>query len=682
MTRAHPDIRPPQIQRAAALLETDPAAAEQEARRALACAPGDPRAVLILASSRRRRGDPEAALALLTPLAAAYPNAALTQYELGASRAATGDLQGALQALNAATRLNRDHAGAWQALGEVQFAIGDGRGAEAAFAECRRARLQDPELRRAAEWLNTGRLAEAEALLRRRLTRDPDDSRGLALLADIVGRRDLHADAETLLTRALELDPADADVRFALAAALFHQQKAQEAVGQLERLLVVEPQNAAYQNLMAASLTLIGDFERSLALYEALIGAYERQPRLWLNYGHALRTVGRATEAMAALRRGLTLDPNLTDAYLGLANMKVSALTPEDVAAMTHALDRADLAQDDRVALEFALGQALEDAGDAAGAFDHYARGAKRKRERTPYSSDSFTAFVRASIDLFDEAFFAAREDFGAQADDPIFIVGLPRSGSTLVEQILASHSAVEGTMELPDIGFAARRLGWLSSRSDLSQYPDRAAALSAAESRALGEAYLGATRLHRKLGRRRFIDKMPNNFQHLGLIHLMLPRATIIDVRRHPLAACFSAFKQHFAQGQSFSYDLGDLGRYYRDYVAFMEHFDRVLPGRIVRVIYEDLVNDTEEQVRHLLMRCGLEFEPACLAFHENRRAVRTVSSEQVRRPIYRQGLDQWRNFEAWLGPLKDALGPALETWRGGMSSSSEHPGSGREQG
>jgi hypothetical protein len=263
---------------------------------------------------------------------------------------------------------------------------------------------------------------------------------------------------------------------------------------------------------------------------------------------------------------------------------------------------------------------------------------------------------------MFTGRFLAEREGWGAPAGDPIFIVGLPRSGSTLIEQILASHSAVEGTMELPDIGLIANRL----AKTTRGGYPEGLAELDAAALSRLGGLYLERTRIQRRGERPFFIDKMPNNFRHIGLIHLILPKARIIDARRHPLGSCFSAFKQHFAQGQGFSYDLSDLGRYYRDYVALMAHFDAVLPGRIHRVIYEDMVEDTEGEVRRLLDYCGLPFEPACLKFYENERAVRTVSSEQVRRPIFREGLEQWRNYESWLGPLKAALGPALDDWRG----------------
>jgi len=657
-------LRPAAIDEAAALLASDATRAERLARQALQAAPRDPRPALILSSALRRQKRFAEAQAILEPLARAYPDAALTQYELGLTRAALGNADAAAP-LRRATQLNRDHADAWRALGDLLFQAGDSAEAAAAFAEHRRASVRDPALKPAAEAICAARLAEAEQALRHHLSSRPNDPAALQMLAEILLAQEVYADAETLLQRCLELAPGNSGARFSYANALFHQQKGSEAVPQLERLLAEDPADAASRNLMAGCLCLVGEFGRALRLYEDLLAAYDKQPSIWLNYGHALRTVGRAQAAADAYRRCIALDPDLFEAYLALANLKGEPFTAGEVAAMERAAMRPDRKSADRAALHFALAKALEDRRDYEASFGHYAEGAQLRRTSTPYDADELTALVSASSTVFTGDFFERRRGYGASAPDPIFVLGLPRAGSTLVEQILASHSQVEGTMELPDIGFAARRLGWSDPRADPA-YPLAVARLTAAEATALGEGYLAATRIHRKLGRTSFVDKMPNNFQHLALIQLMLPQSRIIDVRRHPLATCFSAFKQHFAQGQAFSYDLADLGRYYRDYVALMDHIDTVLPGRVHRVIYEDLVDDTEGEVRRMLAHCGLEFEPACLAFYENDRAVRTVSSEQVRRPVFRDGLDQWRNFEPWLGPLKDALGPALATWRG----------------
>ena len=658
MAESRADTLNAAVQRAAELLATQPALAERQALEILKIAPQDPRAGLILGSARRRLGDPAAARKVLEPLAKAFPRAANTHYELGLALAALGESAAAVASLRHATALNRDLAEAWRALGDLLFLAGDVSGAEAAFAEHARAAVRDPALRPAADAVFEGRLADAERLLRDHVTTHLADAAAMRMLAEVYIGQGRLSDAEVLLVRCLELDPGFDGARFCLVKALFEQQKAAQALPHVERLLALEPDNPAYLNLMAACLGLVGEFDRVIAIYEALLSRFDKQPRIWLNHGHALRTVGRQGDAVAAYKRCIALAPGIGDAYWSLANLKVAAFTPEDEAAMLAQLARTDLAAEDHLHLHYALGKALEDRGDYGASFEHYAAGAAIRRAETPYDADEAAAQSLRSKTLFTPAFFAERAGSGSSSNEPIFIVGLPRSGSTLVEQILASHSAVEGTMELPDIGFIARRFG--------SHYPENLADLDAAKLTALGDGFIAATRIHRKLGRPFFIDKMPNNFHHIGLIQLILPQAKIIDARRHPLGSCFSAFKQHFHQGQAFSYDLADLGRYYRDYVALMAHFDEAAPGRVHRVIYEDLVEDTETEVRRLLDYCGLPFEPACLKFYENDRAVRTVSSEQVRRPIFRGGLDQWRRYEAWLAPLKAALGPALEDWRG----------------
>ncbi|MDB5482686.1 MAG: hypothetical protein JWO83_3739 [Caulobacteraceae bacterium] len=649
------------IERASAVLGVDPPRALREAEAILKLAPADPRARLIAGSARRRLGDVARAKAILAPLAAAYPRAAHTQYELGLVLEAVGERRGAIAALRKAVALRRDLPEAWRALGDLQFLEGDAAGAEAAFAEHGRASIQNPALRPAADALFEGRLAQAEQLLRAHLLRQGRDAVALRLLGEALLRQERHGEAEAALAQALLLDPADHGAKFSYATALFRQQKGAAALAEVETLLRLSPREAAYLNLLAGCLALLGEFDRAIETFEDLLANYGRQARIWLNHGHVLRTVGRREDAVNAYRRAVSLAPGLGDAYWSLANLKVAALSAADEAAIEGQLARADLDPEDRLHLCYALGKALEDHGAYAGAFERYATGAALRRRTLAYDAGEQTAFARRSVALYTPAFFAARAGAGSPAPDPIFIVGLPRSGSTLIEQILASHSAVEGTMELPEIGLFANSLGEAGAGS----YPECVAGLGGADLRSLGELFLERTRIQRKLGRPFFIDKMPNNFRHIGLIQLIVPKAKIIDARRHPLATCFSAFKQHFAQGQSFSYDLADLGRYYQDYLDLMAHFDAVLPGRIHRVIYEDMVDDTEAEVRRLLDYCGLPFEVACLKFHENDRAVRTVSSEQVRQPIFRQGLDQWRHFEPWLGPLKEALGPALETWR-----------------
>jgi tetratricopeptide (TPR) repeat protein len=652
------------IGRASALLATDPAAAEQQVRVVLKAAPNDPRAALILASALRRLGDLPGARSILAPLAKAYPRAAHTQYELGLTLAALGEPATAAVALQSAVAGAPDMAEAWRALGDLLFAVGDAAGAQAAFAEHARAIVTDPALRPAADAVFHGDFARAEQVLRERLALRPNDTTALRMLAEAAGAQGRAAEAEDLLRLCLQADPAYDGARFTLADVLFKRSKGAEAMEQVEPLLNRAPGDPAYRNLAAAALALQGNYTRAIDLYEGLLAQFPTQAAIWLNYGHALRTTGRTKEAVKAYRECIAIAPGLGEAYWSLANLKTVSFSPSERSTMVAQLERPDLSAADRLHLHYALGKALEDQGDHAPAFHHYTEGARLRRAERPYAAADLTERVARACALFTPEFFARRPG-GAQDEDPIFIVGLPRSGSTLVEQILASHSQVEGTHELPEIGFIAAELSNALAGSPGASYPDGLRDLDAGRRRFLGAHYLKRAGVYRNLGRRFFVDKMPNNFEHIGLIQLILPRSKIIDIRRHPLGSGFSAFKQHFAEGQTFSYDLSDIGRYYRDYVDLMRHYNAVLPGRVHRVIYEDLVENTEAEVRRLLAFCGLDFESGCLTFHQNDRAVRTVSSEQVRRPIFRDGLDQWRHYEPWLEPLKATLGPALERWR-----------------
>lgn len=650
------------VEHAARLLGSDPALAERQAREIAAVSPADPRVPWLIGAARRRLGDPVAALALLEPLAAAQPRAAAVHYELGQTRAALGDGQGAIAALRQAVNLKTDLPEAWRALADQLFIAGDTAGADAAYARQIQVSIHDPDLREAAAALVDDRMAVAEALLRRHLARAPSDVAALRMLAEAGVRLGRYRDAERLLRHALTLSPGFTGARHALAIALWRQQKAAEAIPEIERLLAEDPRDPSYRLLHAAALGLIGDHERAAALYEEILAQKPEQPRIWLSLGHAYRTAGRRAEAVFAYQKAIALTPNLGEAYWSLANLKTERFSDSEVSAMRAQLARTDLSDDDRLHLDYALGKALEDAGDDAEAFARYAAGSALRHAQVPWDREARLAESARGRALFTASFFAERPGWGHPAPDPIFIVGLPRSGSTLIEQILASHSAVEGTMELPYVVALAIDQGSGEVGGD---YPQTLAALSAEAARGLGAAYLASAAAHRKEGRPLFIDKMPNNFRHLGLILLMLPNARVIDARRHPMATGFSVFKQHFARGQAFSYDLDDIGAYYRDYLSTLRHFAQAVPGWIHTVIYEDLVADPEAEVRRLLAFVGLPFEDACLRFHETRRAVRTASSEQVRRPIFREGLEQWKRFEPWLGPLKTSLGPALADWR-----------------
>jgi predicted Zn-dependent protease len=556
----------------------------------------------------------------------------------------------------------------WRILGDLLDACGDRDGAAQAYLEHVRQAIHDPWLMRAAAALSANHLAEAEMLLREHLKQAPTDVAAIRMLAELAARLDRGEDAELLLSRCLELAPGFREARHNYAIVLHRLNKPRQALAELDRLLQDEPGHPAYRNLKAAVLCRTGDYEPAIAIYSALLTEYPAQATAWLSLGHALKTAGHTTRAIEAYRRAIELDPDFGEAYWSLANLKTFHFDEATVAAMRQRLARADLATSHRLHFEFALAKALEDRAAYAEAFAHYAAGNALRRRLSPYDAADTTARLTRVRQIYTADFFHARAGAGCAAPDPIFIVGLPRAGSTLIEQILASHSQVEGTMELPEIIGITRGLRRLAGRD--GSYHDALARLPGAELRALGEQYLERTRLHRKLGRPRFIDKMPNNFAHIGLIHLILPNAKIIDARRHPLACCVSCFRQHFARGQNFAYSLDDLGRYYRDYVALMDHFDAVLPGRVHRVLYEDLIANTEREVRRLLDYCGLPFESACLRFFENTRPVRTASSEQVRRPIYHSAIDHWQHYEPWLEPLKTALGPALTSYRGARRS------------
>ena len=485
------------------------------------------------------------------------------------------------------------------------------------------------------------------------------------MLAEVAARIGRTHDAENLLKRCVELAPGFRMARQNYAMVLHRQNKWGEALQEVDHLLVDEPANPGLRNLKAAVLGRIGEYEpsidavsrRAARLPKPAQGVDEPGPR------------AQDGQSQRGEHRGL---PPLHRAGAASGRGVVEPREPQDVPlhARGHGRHaRAAGARGSRATTTASTSisrwaRRSKTAKNTAQSFEHYAQGNALRRKLIRYDAEDNAAHVARSKRLFTREFFAARAGWGCEAPDPIFIVGLPRAGSTLVEQILASHSSVEGTQELPDVTMIARMIANRTSRAEGSAYPRALEKYSAEELRGLGERYLEQTRIQRKTSRPFFIDKMPNNFAHVGLIHLMLPNAKIIDARRHPLGCCFSCFKQHFARGQTFTYDLDEIGRYYRDYVELMAHFDAVLPGRVHRVFYENMVENTEAEVRRLLDYCGLPFEPDVLRFHENQRAVRTASSEQVRKPIFREGLDQWRHFDPWLDPLKSALGDVLERY------------------
>jgi predicted Zn-dependent protease len=652
------------LRHATRLLESNPVLAAEQAGEILKAVPAHPLATLLLGVARRSSGDAAAAFDVLGPLVAMHPQWALAHYELALALSGLQRNTAAIAALQRAVTLKPDMADAWRALGDELSIAGDAAGADSAHAQNIKASTKDPRLLTAAAALCENKIPQAEALLRAHLMKYPTDVPALRMLAEVAARLGRYEDAESLLTRCLELAPSFAAARHHRAIVLHRRNKPAAALREITELLAKDPHNPAYKNLKAAILARIGELQDSIEIYAAILAEYPAQPKIWLSYGHALKTSGRENDSVAAYNKSIELLPSLGEAYWSLANLKTVQFMNEDIAAMRLQLRRADLAVDDKLHLHFAMGKALEDKGEYAASFEHYAQGNQLRRAQLSYQPDEMSTHVRRVKSLYTAQFFADRRDYGAAAPDPIFIVGLPRSGSTLLEQILSSHSQVEGTMELPDIAGIARSLFDMGRKSQISGYSAVLATLDADHCRELGERYMSQTRIQRKTAAPFFIDKMPNNFAHIDLIQLALPRAKVIDARRHPLGCCFSGFKQHFARGQGFTYSLEDIGRYYRDYVELMVFFDEILPGRIHRVIYESMIEDTESEVRRLLEYCGLPFEDGCLRFYENERAVRTASSQQVRRPIFREGMDHWRHYEAWLDPLKESLGSVLATY------------------
>ena len=589
------------------------------------------------------------------------PNA-LTIFGLALGRMGQGDA--AIASLRRAVGLMPEQPEAWRALGDHYCAIEMREAADEAYAQSVRYSTRDPHLMSAARALVENRIPDAEAELRDFLKRHPTDVAAIRMLAEVAARLGRYDDAETLLSRCIELSPSFAAARHNYATVLHRQGKPEAALKQIEVLLAEQPRNPGYRNLKAAILARTAEYAKSIDEYQQVLTEYPNQPKVWMSMGHALRTSGRIAEAIDAYRHSIALAPHLGEAYWSLANLKTIKFTDDDLAAMRTQLARTDLTTEDRLHFEFSLAKALEDNNVFEESFTHYVEGNRLRRGMIRYDAKETRAHVERSKKFFTREFFDERKDWGFAAPDPIFVVGLPRSGSTLIEQILASHSQVEGTMELADVAILARVVGNRTTRPDGLAYPRALAKFSAEEIAGLGERYLAQTRIQRKTPAPFFIDKMPNNCMHTGFIHLMLPNAKIIDARRHPLGCCLSGYKQHFARGQSFTYDLEEIGRYYADYVELMAHFDELLPGRVHRVFYENMVEDTEGEVRRLLDYCGLPFEEGVLKFHENQRAVRTASSEQVRRPIFREGMDQWKHYESWLKPLEQALGPVLSAY------------------
>jgi Flp pilus assembly protein TadD len=572
------------------------------------------------------------------------------------------DPGGALARARAVIRDHPDLAVAHRVLAAALRRLGNVREAESAELKAIALGLLHPAVAGAEKALAEHRLEDAEQLIRPYLRENPEDAGGALILGTIAETCGATKEAENLYRRAFMLAPAYLEARIALFKLLNQAGRQDEGVAVLDEILARDPNHLPALSLKGNFLLQSRRMDEAQTIYRRLVRIHPGDGRGWMGHAFVLKTVGQLDEAITAYRKAVDLEPQRGNAWFGLANLKTVRFNREDIDRMTAALDHHDLDDDDRLHLHFALGKALHDHGEYERAFAQYELGSALRREKTPYDAEILHANVLKAEAVFTPEFFAARADAGFPARDPIFIVSLPRSGSTLVEQILASHPAIEGTEELFDLERIAREL---APDAPAGGYLDRIADLSAAALHERGRHYIEATRRHRQTDRALFTDKMPSNWVFTGLIATILPNAKIVDVRRDPMGCGFANFSQHYNWGINFSYDLTDIGRYYADYVRMMDHFDRVLPGRIHHVMYEDLVTDLEGEVRRLLDYLELPFDEACLRFFENRRAVHTPSSEQVRRPINTDGLNAWRHYEKWLGPLKQALGPALDDYR-----------------
>jgi tetratricopeptide (TPR) repeat protein len=611
----------------------------------------------LVAVSERYLGRIADALRTLVRFEQVHPDFGRLYQERGHCYRAVGETEAAIESYQQAVSRNPALSASWTALRDLLKAIGRHQESDAAAAQVVSLSRLPPAVVSATHLLAEGETYHAEAVIRQFLQTQPNHIEGMRLLAHIGTKLDVLDDAEFLLESALGFDPQNRAVRFDYANVLLARHKHTQALEQARALLQLEPGNRAYRTIEANAAVGLGDHDTALRTYRELLDGAPQSADLHLSIAHALKTLGRQSEAIDAYRAAADARPTFGDAYWSLANLKTYRFTDDEIARMRAQESAAGLRTVDRFHLCFALGKAFEDRRDYAESFAFYERGNALKKAESRYQPDVLERACQLTAEVCTREFFDKRHGWGCQALDPIFIVGLPRAGSTLLEQILASHSKVEGTMELADIPRLVHRLNGRQEQGAPSRYPQVLTEISAEDFRRFGEKYLADAQVFRT-GKPFFIDKMPNNFRHVGLIHLILPNAKIIDARREPMACCFSNFKQLFASGQEFTYSLEDIARYYRMYVRLMDHWDAVLPGKVLRVQHESIVDDLEGNVRRILDYCGLEFEPACLEFHKTERSVRTASSEQVRRPINREGIDQYRNFDPWLGPLRAALG------------------------
>ena len=631
--------------------------AEKHTEKILSDFPENAEALYILAVCQRYLNRLEEALKTLSRLKKIRPGYGRAFQEEGHVCVKAGFVSQALNAYRHAVNLNNSLIASWAGLTKILKSQGKEKNANITQHEYEKLKALPVELLSVRNMIAEGKNFQAERLCRKFLMENKKNIEGMRLLASLGVAADVLDDAEFLLEKALEYEPNNNFARNDYMEVLYKRQKYQKSLKQAEILRNKEPKNLKYQIAYANQAVAVGKYTKALKIYNQANKALPNNPELRLVHGHALKTIGNVDEAITAYRKSYNARNDYGDAYWSLANLKTYRFTPDEVLLMDEKESSTSTIITDRIHLNFALGKHYEDSKLFDKSFVHYERGNELQQSQQHYKKEHMTDVLNLQIEYCNSTLFKGKKKFGHDGADPIFIVGLPRAGSTLLEQILASHSKVEGTLELPNIPALAYKLAGRKTVNETPDYPKNLSTLSAETLEKFGKDYIDETRIHRtKLPR--FIDKMPNNFRHIALIHLILPNAKIIDARRNPMACCFSGFKQLFASGQQFSYGLEEIGNYYKDYVEVMNHWDKVLPGKILRVQYEDVVSNLENEVTRILEYCNLPFEDNCINFHKTERNVRTPSSEQVRQPIYKSGLEQWKNYEPWLDPLKKSLG------------------------
>jgi tetratricopeptide (TPR) repeat protein len=599
----------------------------------------------------RLGGKIRTALEAVNELLGLNPKHARAYQEKGHIYLALDDVQQAASAFYQATRLNPTLIVSWRVLRGEYIKLGQQQAVDVANAQIEFLSQLPAELLGARDLFCEGDFYQAEQVCRRYLSAHKHHIEGMLLLAEIGIASKVLDDAEFLLESCVELAPNHVRARHEYLNLLTKLAKFKQAHEQVEILLIQQPENQQFKLAKASALMGVGQLQDAVKIYQQVLQQDPQRAGTHLVLGHAQKALGEFDAAIKSYQNSYTLNPAFGDAYWSLANTKTYKFTLTEIGQMKAQVETQDIPEEDRIHMCFALGKALEDQGHFSQSFNYYQIGNQLKNSTTNYDPDKQEQHVQAQIKHCTQQLFTQRSDLGCDAPDPIFIVGLPRAGSTLLEQILASHSMVDGTMELHNILGLASKL-----RGHNAKYPANLHDIDGSFFRRFGEQFIQDTQVYRAKAPY-FIDKMPNNFMHIGLIKLILPNAKVIDARRHPMACCFSGFKQLFGEGQEFTYGLESMGRYYKTYIELMTHWDKVLPGFILRVLHEDVINDLEGQVKRILDFCGLPFEETCLEFHRTERSIKTPSSEQVRQPIYRSGMLQWQNFETQLQPLTELL-------------------------